>query len=110
MLATHSGAVFLLSTTDDPATTNLVPVIQLGARTASIGYFTERLSIVAINSFAPDDQADQIADPGAVVLATRKGASTQVVRMGALSVTANQPVSAAQPTHSIRRPCNGKKN
>ena len=111
MLATRSGKVITLSTTDAADTLALSVLTQLGSRTGRIDYSASRDSIVAINSFGLDAAAEQIAEAGELVVARRLGGATaQSFSIASASAVTSSGASSERgspgPTPSIRRPCN----
>ncbi|MFL6214273.1 MAG: hypothetical protein ACJ74J_10330 [Blastocatellia bacterium] len=110
MLATRSGKVLALSTTDATESLGLSVLTQIGSRTGRIDYSASRDSVVAINSYGLDAAAEQIAEPGELLVARRLGSAVQNVST-ASAATVTSTVSPSErggqsPTPSIRRPCN----
>ena len=109
MLATRSGKVMALNTTDAVETLTLSLLTQLGSRTGRIQYSASRDSIVAINSYGLDGAQEQIAEAGELLVARRttSGQTFSVTSASTVSasVTSNDRGGQA-PTPSIRRPCN----
>jgi len=110
LVATRSGRVIGLSTTNAIDSTDLNLLTEVGPRTGRIAYSISRDSVVAINSFGLDAAQEQIAESGALVVA-RQGASTSSTQ--ALSIASASTVMATNhtagrqgPGLSIRRPCN----
>jgi hypothetical protein len=111
MLATRSGKVIALSTSDATDTLTLSVLTQLGSRTGRLDYSASRDSIVAINSFGLDAAAEQIAEAGEVVVARRLGGSAAQSFTTASAATVTSTGTSSErgfqgPTPSIRRPCN----
>ena len=113
LLATHSGKVLGLSTSNPIDSTDLNLLTEVGPRTGRIAYSNSRDSVVAINSFRLDASQEQIAEAGALVLARQGAASVQSFSIASASVTSASTVTGANhttvrqgPGLSIRRPCN----
>jgi hypothetical protein len=111
LVSTHSGRLFSLALSGDPAEAQLQRLGEIGARIDYIEYFGNRASVIAISSFQSDEQGLDIASPGSLIVAKKGDAITQVQSFGAMFLeTAGSPGSwLASATPSIRRPCNVKR-
>ena len=113
LVATHSGKVLGLSTTNGIDSTDLNLLTEVGPRTGRIAYSIARDSVVAINSFGLDAAQQQITEAGALVVARQAPSSVQSFSIASASLASASTVTAAThtagrqgPGLSIRRPCN----
>ncbi|HVG20088.1 MAG TPA: hypothetical protein VNI02_13640, partial [Blastocatellia bacterium] len=108
LVSTHSGQLFSLGLSNDPAEMQLQKVAEIGSRIQYIEYFGTRGSVIAISSFESDEEGISITSPGSVVVAKQGESVSQAQSLGAMFLQkVGSPGSVlASAIPSIRRPCN----
>jgi len=101
LISTYSGKLYAVNLTDDLKNSTLDLLGNIGSNVDRIDYYSDRDSIVAINSFTPEEDGVRIASRGSLVVAKLTEVSTSLVQ-ALLPVTS----SLTKPGTSIRRPCN----
>ena len=101
LVSTYSGKLYSVSLPDDLAGSTLRFVTDIGSNVDQIDYYSDRNSIVAINSFTPDDGGFRMASRGSLVVA--RISQTNGALIQALLPTASALIKSSP---SIRRPCN----
>jgi hypothetical protein len=111
LVSTHSGKLFSLGLSNDPAETQIQMLAEIGSRIDYIDYFAARGSVVAISSFESDKEGVNITSPGSLVVAKMGDTVKQSQSVGAMILQAvgSQGSALASATPSIRRPCNVKR-
>lgn len=111
LVSAHSGKLFSLGLSNDPAETDIQMLAEIGSRIDRIDYFGIRGSVVAISSFESDVEGVNITSPGSLVVARMGDPVNQGQSYGGIVLQAlTSPVSTlAAATPSIRRPCNIKR-
>ncbi|MFY9556120.1 MAG: hypothetical protein WAV20_15365 [Blastocatellia bacterium] len=107
LISTYSGKLFSVEVANELQSSTAELVGSVGSRVDRIAYYSDRASIVAINSFTLEDDGMRVASPGALVLARMSDLETQTGSvLQALLPTASV---LGKPAPSIRRPCNVKR-
>ncbi|HSB08260.1 MAG TPA: hypothetical protein VLM38_02020 [Blastocatellia bacterium] len=101
LISTYSGKLYSVNLADDLKDSALEFVGSLGSNVDRIDYYSDRSSIVAINSFTPDEEGIRMASRGSLVVARITESTGALVQ--ALLPTAS---ALTKPGASIRRPCN----
>ena len=107
LISTYSGNLYSVDVASDLPGSRLALVGQIGSRVERIDYYESRSSVVAINSFALEEDGMQVATPGSLVLGKMADASIP----SGVSLQALMPTASVlgRPAPSIRRPCNIKR-
>lgn len=111
LVSTHSGKLFSLGLSSDPAEAQFQKVAEIGSRIDYIEYFGTRGSVIAISSFQSDEEGVDIASPGSLIVAKKGDVISQGQSFSAMfleTVGAHSSLLASA-TPSIRRPCNVKR-
>lgn len=101
LISTYSGKLYGVNLADDLKDSTMDFVGNIGSNVDRIDYYSDRDSIVAINSFTPEEDGVRIASRGSLVVAKLTEVNTSLVQT-LLPVTS----SLTKPGTSIRRPCN----
>jgi hypothetical protein len=107
LISTYDGSLYSVTLSNDLPESTLRVVGSVGSRVERIDYYQGRSTVVAINSFALEDEGMGVAIPGSLVVGKMKdpnGVGNAVLQ--ALLPTASV---LGRPTPSIRRPCNIKR-
>ena len=104
LISTFSGNLYSVDVASDLPESRLGLVGQVGSRVNRIDYYADRSNVVAINSFALEDDGMQVASPGSLVI----GKMSDLGDQSASLLQALLPTAAAlgKSSPSIRRPCN----
>jgi hypothetical protein len=115
LVSTHSGKLFSLSLSNDPADTQIRMLAEIGSRIDYIEYFGTRGSVIAISSFESDEEGVSIKSPGSLVVARMGDLVSQSQSFSAMVLQGagahDSVLATAAPSirkSSIRRPCNVK--
>jgi hypothetical protein len=100
LISTYSGNLYSVEVASELPDSKLTLRGQVGSRVERIDYYSDRSSVVAINSFTLEDNGMQVATPGSLVFG--KMSNVSGVFLQSLLPTAS--VLGRAP--SIRRPCN----
>jgi hypothetical protein len=105
LISTYSGKLYSVGVAADLQNSQLQFLGPIGSRIDRVQYYADRTSIVALSSFALQDDGLQLASPGAVVIGRMSSAQTQ---SGNSILQAFLPTASVlgRPTVGIRRPCN----
>jgi len=107
LLAGYTGTLYSVGVGAGVSRATLEKAGEIGTRIDRIDFFSTRTSVIAINSYGADETGEQIASPGAIVLAKLDGAAHASSFIQMLLPTPT--LAFARPVPSIRRPCNVKK-
>ena len=104
LISTFSGNLYSVDVASDLPESRLGLVGQVGSRVNRIDYYADRSNVVAINSFALEDDGMQVASPGSLVI----GKMSDLGDQSASLLQALLPTASAlgKSSPSIRRPCN----
>jgi hypothetical protein len=107
LISTWAGSLYSVDVASDLPESALRVVGQVGSRVERIDYYSKRSTVVAINSFALEDEGMEVAVPGSLVV----GRMSDPNGFGGAVLQSLLPTAAAlgRPTPSIRRPCNIKR-
>jgi len=107
LISTYAGNLYGVDVASDLPSSKLIPRGQVGSRVERIDYYSNRSSVVAINSFTLQENGMQVADPGSLVV----GRITDPNTLTGASLQAFLPIASVlgRATPSIRRPCNIKR-
>ena len=102
LISTYSGNLFVVDVESELPDSRLTLRGQVGSRVERIDYYSNRSSIVAINSFTLEENGMQVATPGSLVVGRLSDAS------GGAFLQALLPTASVlgRTSPSIRRPCN----
>ncbi len=105
LISTYSGKLYSIGIASDLQNSQLQYLGPIGSRIDRVDYYADRTSVVAISSFALEDNGLQVASPGSVVIGKMSNAQTQ---SGNAILQALLPTASVlgRPTPGIRRPCN----
>lgn len=104
LISTYSGRLYSVSAAGDPKDTKLQYVGPIGSSVDRIAYYTDRSSVVAINSFTLDENGVQMVSPGSVVIGRMSDLQTQ--SRGLLQALLPTATMLGKRAPSISRPCN----
>ena len=107
LISTYAGSLYSVNLSSDLPESTLRVVGQVGSRVERIDYYSNRSTVVAINSFALEDGGMEVAIPGSLVVGRMKASNGS----GDAVLQALLPTASAlgRSTPSIRRPCNIKR-
>lgn len=101
LISTYSGKLYSVNLTDDAKDTSLELVGSIGSNVDRIDYYSDRSSIVAMNSFTPDQEGIQMASRGSLVVVRLVPSTASIAQALVPSIAA-----LVKPATGIRRPCN----
>lgn len=104
LISTYSGNLYSVDMNSDLPSSKLTLLGQVGSRVERIEYYPDRANIVAINSFAFEDDGMRVATPGAVVLG--KLSNESILSQVSLQTFLPTASLLGMATPAIRRPCN----
>jgi hypothetical protein len=108
LISTYAGRLYSIDIGGDLNDSTLQFVSTIGDRVDHIDYYSDRASVVAINSFMPDGDGNRIAAPGSLVLGKMSGSQTLASASVVQTIFPTVLVSSRHAP-SIRRPCNIKR-
>jgi hypothetical protein len=105
LISTFSGKLYSVGIAPDLQNSQLQYLGPIGSRIDRVDYYANRTSVVAISSFALEDNGLQVASSGSVVIGKMSNAQTQ---SGEAILQALLPTASVlgRPAPGIRRPCN----
>ena len=104
LIATYSGNLYSVNVESNVPASTMTLLGQVGSRVERIDYYSNRSSIVAINSFTLQENGMQVATPGSLIV----GKMVDSTVVSGASLQAYLPIASVlvRPVLSIRRPCN----
>jgi hypothetical protein len=104
LISSFIGNLYSIDVASDLPTSNVKLLGQVGTRVNRIDYYADRANVVAINSFALDENGMQVSSPGALVVGKVSGVEIQSKTI--LETVMPTVAAFGKAAPKIRRPCN----